>query len=206
MRIALVGASGRSGVRIAAEALSRGHRITGIARNPEKIETKPGLTAVKGDVNDPEGLVDVIRGHDAVILANTWKDVRDHKALLAAIKKSGVKRLLVAGGSATLYSNGVQRIDLPEFPEPAKPEARSHKVFMGLLYDTKDLDWTFLSPSASGPNFAPGERTGKFRLGGDEFLVDETGKGVISVEDYSVALIDELEHPKHTGRRFTAGY
>lgn len=207
MRIALVGASGRSGSRIAAEALRRGHEITGIARKPEEIASAPKMRAVRGDANDGAALADILRGHDVVILANTWSGITDSAALLDAVRKSGVPRLMVAGGGATLYTSpGVQRLDMPDFPEFARPEALGHRAFMALLAKEKGLVWTFLSPSASGPNFAPGERTGKFRLGGDDLLIDENGKSWISVEDYAMALIDELENPQHNGRRFTVGH
>lgn len=207
MRIALVGASGRSGSRIAAEALDRGHEVTGIARKPEQIAAHAKMRAVQGDANDPKNLASLLEGHDVVVLANTWAGIADQKALLEAIKRSGAPRLAVAGGSATLYvSPGVQRLDMPDFPEFARPEALGHRAFLDLLGKESGVVWTFLSPSGSGPNFAPGERTGKFRLGGDDLLVDANGKSSISVEDYAVALVDELENPRHNGRRFTVGY
>ena len=74
--------------------------------------------------------------------------------------------------------------------------------FLELLRKDKDLDWTFLSPSAV---IAPGERTGKFRLGKDQLLTHDKGSN-ISWEDYAIAAVDELEKPAHIRQRFTVGY
>ncbi|MCD0506258.1 NAD(P)-dependent oxidoreductase, partial [Bordetella petrii] len=117
---------------------------------------------------------------------------------------AGVPRLLVVGGAGSLrVAPGVMLIDTPEFPDAYKPEARAGVVFLDTLRREKALDWTFLSPSAL---FEPGERTGVFRVGADELLADDEGKSWISMEDYAIALVDELESPRHTRRRFTVGY
>jgi len=128
----------------------------------------------------------------------------DPAALIAAVQSAGVKRLLVVGGAASLeVAPGKALLDTPDFPPAYRPEATAGLKFLKALRNEKTLDWTFLSPSAE---FAPGERTGKFRLGDDRLLVDANGKSHISMEDFAIALVDELEHPKHIRRRFTVGY
>ena len=124
--------------------------------------------------------------------------------MIGAVKKAGVKRLLVVGGAGSLeVSPGVQLVDTPDFPEAYKPEALAGRDFLNVLRGERELDWTFLSPSAL---FVPGERTGKFRLGTDRLLVDAKGESKISMEDYAIALVDELETPRHSRQRFTVGY
>ena len=113
-------------------------------------------------------------------------------------------RYLVVGGAGSLeVAPGKKLIDTPNFPAAYKPEAGAGGVFLDLLRGEKDIDWTFLSPSAL---IGAGERTGKFRLGGDQLLTAPDGKSSISYEDYAVALVDELEKPAHSRRRFTVGY
>jgi hypothetical protein len=203
MKIALIGASGNVGSRVAGEALSRGHQVTGIARHPERIAAKAGLTAVRGDAASPESLSRVLADHDAVVSSTRFQG-SDARVLLAAVKRSGVKRLLVVGGAGSLeVAPGKALIDTPEFPAAYKPEASAGRDSLDVLRAEKELDWTFLSPSAF---FGPGERTGKFRVGGDRLLVGPDGQSRVSMEDYAIALVDELETPRHSRRRFTVGY
>ncbi|GAB3627691.1 3-beta hydroxysteroid dehydrogenase [Pandoraea terrae] len=203
MKVALIGITGRVGSRIAAELLQRGHTVTGIARNPERVEPEAGLTVVAGDAAHPDALAPVLARHDAVISAGRFATV-DPVKLIAAVKAAGVPRLLVVGGAGSLeIAPGKALIDTPEFPEAYKPEASAGRAFLKVLRGESALNWTFLSPSAL---FEPGERTGKFRLGGDSLLVDAQGKSWISMEDYAIALVDELETDKHPRARFTIGY
>ncbi|MBV7485110.1 NAD(P)-dependent oxidoreductase [Bordetella sp. BOR01] len=203
MNIALIGITGRVGSRIADELLRRGHQVTGIARNPAEVVERPGLVARQGDATDPAALAPLLAGHDAVISAARFVST-DAKPLVAAVQSAGVPRLLVVGGAGSLrVAPGMMLIDTPEFPDAYKPEARAGVVFLDTLRHEHTLDWTFLSPSAL---FEPGERTGKFRVGGDELLADDEGKSWISMEDYAIALVDELESPRHARRRFTVGY
>ncbi|WP_342239474.1 NAD(P)-dependent oxidoreductase [Inquilinus sp. OTU3971] len=202
-KLALIGASGNIGSKILAEALSRGHEVTGIVRNPEKLPRHPKLTARRGDVFDADGLAKLLAGHDAVI-SSVHYTASDPALLLQAVKASGVRRYLVVGGAGSLeVAPGVQLVDTPEFPALYKEEASKGRDYLALLRGETGLDWTFLSPSAV---IAPGERTGKFRLGGDRLLVGADGQSRISQEDYAIALIDELEKPAHIRQRFTVGY
>jgi putative NADH-flavin reductase len=203
MKIAVIGASGKIGSQIVSEALSRGHTVTGIARHPEKIAAGPGLAAARGDLGDGKALAGILRGHDAIVSAVRFKDFNPAH-LIDAVKTSGVGRLLVVGGAGSLEVRpGVALLDTPEFPGASKEEAVAGRVTLNALQAEPDLAWSFLSPSAV---IAPGERTGKFRLGGDQLLVGADGKSRISIPDFAMAMIDEVEKPQHVRRRFTVGY
>ena len=203
MKIAIIGVTGRVGSRVATEALRRGHSVTGIVRSVDHIATISGVTLVQGDATEPDQLAPLIRGHDAVISAANFR-ILTAAPLLQALKDAGLKRLLVVGGAASLeIAPGVRLLDSPNFPNEYRSEAVPGAAFLQNLRTETVVDWTFLSPSAS---FAPGERTGKFRLGRDQLLSDANGTSHISMEDYAIALIDELEHPQHLRQRFTVGY
>lgn len=201
-KIALIGASGNAGSRILKELSDRGHQVTAIARNPEKIAALPNVVAKKGDVFDQAALSDLLRGHDAVI-SSVHFTASDPATLIEAVRASGVPRYLVVGGAGSLeIAPGQRVVDLPDFPAAYKVEATKGAEFLDKLKQEKQLDWTFLSPSAE---FVPGERTGKFRIGKDSLLSNDQGSR-ISFEDYAIALADEIEKPQHSRQRFTVGY
>jgi len=201
-KIALIGASGNAGSLILKELSDRGHHVTAIARSPEKIAALPNVVAKKGDVFDQAGLSKLLAGHDAVI-SSVHFTASDPVTLIEAVRASGVPRYLVVGGAGSLeIAPGQRVVDLPDFPAAYKAEATKGAEFLDLLKQEKQLDWTFLSPSAE---FVPGERTGKFRIGKDNLLSNEDGSR-ISFEDYAIALVDEIEKPQHSRQRFTVGY
>ena len=203
MKIAVVGASGNAGSRITAELARRGHSVTAIARNPEKIAAQANVTAKKGDALDQAGLAQLLAGHDAAISSVHFLD-SDPAKLIGAISDSKVGRYLVVGGAGSLeVAPGVRLVTTPGFPAQYKAEAEKGALFLDLLRKEKELNWTFLSPSAL---FTAGERTGKFRLGTDQLLTAADGKSWISFEDFAVALADEIERPAHIRQRFTVGY
>jgi len=203
MAIALIGASGRVGSRILKELLQRGYAVTAIARHPEQIESTAGVTAVHGDVAQTEALAATLRGHEAVVSSVQFTGT-DLQALVSAVRASEVPRWLIVGGAGSLFVRpGAQLVDEPYFPAAYRAEAGKGREFLELLKRQSDLDWTFISPSAF---FEPGERTGRYRIGGDELLTGADGKSLISFEDFAKALVDELEHPAHRQRRFTVGY
>ena len=203
MNIALIGVSGRVGSRLLAELLRRGHRVTGIARDTSKLASQPQLVLKNGDANQPAQLAPLLAGHDAVLSALKFA-TSDAAALIAAVKQAGVDRLLVVGGAGSLeVAPGRALLDTPDFPAAYRPEAEAGRRFLDTLRTERSLDWTFLSPAAE---FVPGERSGKFRLGGDQLLADANGRSWISMEDYAIAFVDELETPKHSRQRFTVGY
>jgi putative NADH-flavin reductase len=212
MRIAIIGASGFIGSFIRDEALARGHQVTAIVRHPEKITVQnPRLTVVKADILRDK--VDVlVKGHDAVISAYSPRrsgpdvyneHVKGAKAIISGVKKSGIKRLLVVGGAATLeVAPGVQLIDTMS-PEQVTDGMLATKETLYMLRKEKELEWTFLSPAAS---IAAGERTGHYRVGKDQLLKNKEGESKISTQDYAIAMLDELEHPQHIRERFTVAY
>lgn len=203
MKVALVGASGNVGSRILAELVGRHHQVTAIVRHPEKIASSPNVVTKQGDAGDADGLSRLLAGHDAVI-SSVMFVASDPAKLIEAVTKSGVRRYLVVGGAGSLeVAPGVKLIETPEFPEMYKAEAAKGGAFLDRLRHERDLEWTFLSPSAM---FVPGDRTGKFRLGKDRLLIDAAGGSSISFEDFAIALVDELENPKHSRIRFTVGY
>ncbi len=203
MKVALIGATGNVGTRIVKELVARGHDVTAIARSPGAV-AQSGVTVVQADASDTDVLAAVLKGHDAVVSALKFSPT-DPVQLIEAVRRSGVPRYLVVGGAASLFQPGTQTriVDSGKIPEEWMPEIRGGVAFLDALKATDDIDWVFLSPSMF---FGPGERTGKFRLGTDELLVAEDGKSHISYEDYAIALVDEIEVPRHHRARFTVGY
>ena len=203
MKIAIIGATGNVGTRLVNEALSRHHAVSAIARDTSKLTRRTGLSATLGDVTKPDALLPLLKGHDAIISSLRFQGI-DSQQLIDLARSSGVKRFLVVGGAASLeIAPGQILLDSPHFPPAYKPEASAAKAFLDTLRNVKDLDWTFLSPSAF---FGPGERTGKFRLADNTLLTAADGKSSISYEDYAVAMFDEIENPRHIRARFTVGY
>jgi len=212
MKIALIGATGFVGSALLKEAVSRGHSVTALVRNPAKVETSANVKAVQVDVNDAKALTAKLTGHDVVISAfnGGWGDpdiynkhLAGSNAIVEAAKTAKI-RLIVIGGAGSLHAlDGSQFVDSPHFPEAYREGARAARDALAGLRKGDWQDWSFISPAAM---LAPGERTGKFRLGGDEPVLDANGDSHVSVEDLAVATLDEAETPRHTGKRFTLGY
>ncbi len=203
MKVALIGATGRIGSKITTELLGRGHSVTAIVRSPDKAASRPNLKAVKGDVTDPNSVAELVRGHDAVISSAPFNPGISPK-VIETVRKSGVKRYIAVGGAGSLKgADGKLVMDNPQIPAEWLPTIKEGAELLKLLRAEKELDWTFFSPAVF---IGPGERTGKFRLGGDEVVAAADGKSSISYDDYAIALVDELESPKHVRRRFTIGY
>ncbi|WP_024510424.1 NAD(P)-dependent oxidoreductase [Bradyrhizobium sp. ARR65] len=203
MKIAIAGASGRAGSCITAELARRGHSVTGIARNPDRIAKLPNVTAVKGDALNRAELAKLWAGHDAAVSSIHFL-ASDPEALIGAAEDARVPRYLVVGGAGSLeVAPGVRLVTTATFPAEYKAEAEKGAAFLDRLLQEKELNWTFLSPSAL---FIPGERTGKFRLGTDQLLTDSAGRSWITFEDFAVAMADEIERPAHIRKRFTVGY
>ena len=210
MNIALIGATGFVGSAALNELLQRGHRVTVLARHPEKLAAREGLTVVRADAQDAAQVAQAVQGHDAVLSAYNpgWglpdihaQFLRGSRAIVAGTKQAGVRRLLVVGGAGSLYvAPGVQLVDTPEFPAEWKQGALGARDALNELRGESALDWTFLSPPIL---LQPGERTGRYRLGQDAPLMDGAAPGRISVADLAVALVDELEAPRHLRQRFT---
>jgi len=214
-KIVLIGASGFVGSAILNEALNRGIQVTAVVRNPERIKiSNSNLKVVKADVSSVATVTELSKGADAVISAynpgwanpNIYEETTTvYPAILKGVKDAGVKRLLMVGGAGTLFvAPGLRVVDSGAIPEEIMGGVKSlGEFYLNTLMNEKEIDWVFFSPAG---NIAPGERTGKFRLGKDDLVVDADGKSNISVEDYAVAMIDEFETPKHHHERFTIGY
>ena len=202
-KIAIIGATGRAGSQLLEEALRRGHSVTAIARDTAKVGQREGVISRNVDVLDANALQAAVAGHDVVISAAQFATI-PASALIGPVKNAGVKRLLVVGGAGSLLlPDGTRVIDSKGFPEAYKAEASAGALFLENLRQEKDLDWTFVSPSAE---FVEGERTGKFRIGLDVLLVSSEGRSWITFADYAIAMLDEVESPKHPRQRFTVGY
>jgi uncharacterized protein len=209
MNVALYGSTGKAGSRILKELVSRGHRVTAIARDPAKLQGIAGISTKKDDLSDANKTAEVIRGFDAVVSAygppqdNTDEIVQVTQRLVEAVKRAGVPRLVVVGGAGGLnVAPGVTLLDSGYLPDAYKPIARSHVRALEVLRASA-IDWTYVAPAAY---FEPGERTGKFRVGKDELIANEKQESRISMEDYAIALVNELEKPEHRKQRFSVGY
>ena len=209
MNVVLYGATGNVGSRILKELLARGHQVKAVVRNPTKLAPAKGLSVAPGDLDNAGGIASSVKGADAVVSAyappvtavEELVSVTDR--LIEAVRQPGVPRLLTVGGAASLeVEPGVRLLDTDSFPEAWKPIARAHAEALRKL-KASDINWTCLSPAAF---LEPGERTGKFRLGHEQLLANGKGESRISMEDYAIALVDEIETPKHGRQRFTVGY
>jgi putative NADH-flavin reductase len=212
MNITLIGASGFIGSAVLKEALARGHHVSALVTRPERLAPHPRLTALAANVMDVELLTAQLAGADVVVSAfsgHAQEDVLGYFVagignIISAVRQAGVPRLLAVGGAGSLeVSPGVQLIDTPTFPAQYKATAEGARQALQLLRQEASLNWTVLSPAAV---IAPGERTGNFRTGLEQLLTAADGSSAISVEDFALALVNELERPAHPRQRFTVGY
>lgn len=214
-KIVLIGASGFVGSALLNEALNRGIEVTAVVRNPERVKiSNSNLKIVKADVSSTDEIVNIAKGSDAVISAyspgrsnpNIYEEtLKNYPVILEGVKKAGVKRLLIVGGAGTLFvTPGLRLVDTGAIPAEMIGLVKSlGEFYLNTLMDEKAIDWVFFSPAAT---IEQGERTGNYRLGKDDLIVDDKGESKISVQDYAKAMIDELEQPKHHNERFTIGY
>lgn len=211
LKIALFGATGMIGTRIAAEAARRGHQVTALARNPARVPTDvANLQAAQADLLDATSVAAASSGHDVV--ASAYAPPQDDLAALAqatrslveGVRAAGLKRVVVVGGAGSLeVAPGKQLVDTDSFPAAYKPIALAHRDAFDYYRGVTDLDWTFFAPAAL---IAPGERTGKFRTGANTLLADAQGNSRISAEDYAIAFVDELEQGRFVRQIATVGY
>jgi putative NADH-flavin reductase len=216
MKIALIGATGFVGSAVLKEALDRGIQTTAIVRQPEKLQAQKNLAIIKGDVMDSDKLSELFKGNNVVISAYNagWTNpdlynefLKGSQSIQEAVKKSGVKRYIVIGGAGSLFvAPDVQLIDTPQFPAEWKPGALAARDYLNILKKENELDWTFVSPAIEMNQGTPHERKGTYRTGLDNPVFDANNKSTISVEDLAVAILDEVENPKHIRVRFTVGY
>jgi len=211
-RIAVIGGTGYTGSHIVKEAAQRGHTVVSVARSvpTERVE---GVTYVEGSLLDAPGLASELEGVDVVVVAVAPREdmagkVRPAVAELAAALPEGVRLGVVGGaGGSHVAEGGPLLIDAGSFPEEFQPEARE---MIGVLEDLRaaegDLDWFYVHPAAGFGGYAPGERTGSYRTGGHVLVTDEDGESFISGADFAIAVVDEIEQPRHRRERFTVGY
>ena len=220
LKVIVYGASGRVGSRVVNEALNRGHKVTAVSRDPGRIGKRHDrLTAVKGDIVEPESVATLVAGHDVVVVSvrgnidgskDPEKTVQRIAAeiLVGTLRDMGesAPRLIYVGGAGSLeVKPGVLYADgLPFFmPGFIRQEIRGHVLTLDYLRTIEDVKWTYISPAKK---FGPGKRTGNYRTGGDQMFFDEKGKSKISMEDFAVALIDEAENSNHVRERFSVAY
>lgn len=216
MSIVVFGASGNIGSNIRKEALSRGHLVTAVTHSA-RLEPEANLTAVTADLADEDAIAGIVAGHDAVISAYSpglrnysAEDAAElirkaHDSLFAGVKRAGVKRLIIVGGVGSLEASpGVDVVDSDFYPAGHKAHTLSNReILRSLKRGEQDLDWTYVSPPL---NIKAGERTGRFRLGGDQLLRDASGESRISEADFAIAILDALDQGKFIRQRFTAAY
>ncbi|OJW15969.1 NAD(P)-dependent oxidoreductase [Mucilaginibacter sp. 44-25] len=212
MKVAIIGATGFVGPELVKEGILRGYEVTAIARNTDKVEKQAGVTALSADVNDVDALASALSGYDAVINSfnagwtnpNLYNDfLQGSRNIQQAVKKAGVKRFITIGGAGSLFIDGKQLVDSPEFPKEYYPGASAARDYLNELRNEQELDWTFLSPAI---NLHPGKRTGEFRLNTESPVFSAEGKSDISTADLAVAIFNELENNQFVKQRFTVGY
>lgn len=214
--VVLIGATGFVGSHILSELVNRGHKVTAVVRHSDKVAKSANVTAVEEDVTNVGAIAKLAEGKDAIISAYNpgWTNpeigrltTENYPKIVEAAKKSGVKRLLIVGGAGTLFcAPGLRVVDSGAIPAEIMDGVRTlGNFYLNVLSREQDIDWVFFSPA--GTFDEKGSRTGKFRLGKDDLIVDPATKSShISVEDYAVAMVDELEKPAHHKERFTIGY
>lgn len=216
MKLVVFGATGNIGQQVVKEAVSRGHEVVGVVRDPE-VQKSPDPKAhlVKGDATNAASVAKVVKGADAIVSAISPRVssrglpapslVDGARAVIAGATKAGVKRVIFVGGAGSLeVAPGKRLMDQPGFPAPYRAEAEAGAEMLDVVRkEATALDWSYISPAAE---ISSGHRTGRYRTTGDQFIPDHKGQSRISFEDYAVAVVDELEHRNHVGRRFGVAY
>lgn len=214
-KVAVIGATGFVGTQIVNELANRGYKVEAVVRDASKVQQNENVSAKSVDVNNVDELADALQGNDAVISAfnagwtnpNLYDDFLNGSVNIEnAVEKSGVKRFITVGGAGSLFIDGNQLVDGPDFPAEIKPGATAARDYLNKIKENKTLDWTFFSPAIEMHQGTAGVRTGKYRTGLENPVFNEEGRSVLSVEDVAVALVDELEQNNHIRERFTAGY
>ncbi|WP_294267476.1 NAD(P)H-binding protein [uncultured Chryseobacterium sp.] len=214
-KVAVIGATGFVGTPLVKELTNRGYEVEALVRDASKVEQNEKVTAKSVDVNKVDELAETLKGNDAVINAfnagwtnpNLYDDFLNGSVNIEkAVEKSGVKRFITVGGAGSLYIDGNQLVDGPDFPADIKPGATAARDYLNKIKENTTLDWTFFSPAIEMHQGTAGVRTGKYRTALENPVFDENGRSVLSVEDVAVVLVDELEQNNHIRERFTAAY
>lgn len=214
-KVAVIGATGFVGKQVVNELSNRGYEVNAIARDSSKVEAKDNINAISADVNNVEELAKVLEGNDAVINTfnpgwtnpNLYDDfLNGSKKIESAVEKSGVKRFITVGGAGSLFIDGNQLVDGPDFPADIKPGATAARDYLNEIKKNETLDWTFFSPAIEMHQGTAGVRKGTYRTALENPVFNEEGRSILSVEDVAVALVDELEQNNFVKQRFTAAY
>jgi uncharacterized protein len=209
MRVLLFGASGAIGTAIAGELVGRGHEVVAASRSGSASEDL-GLPAVSADATDAASVAAAASGVDAIVSAIGPKHdgtdsvdllVHGARGLVEGARRAGVRRVIVVGGAGSLeVAPSVRIVDTPDFPAGWKAVALAHADALEVFREVDDLDWTYVSPAAL---IEPGERSGSYRRGGDQLLVDDAGTSRITHPDFAIAIADELEQGSAIRQRIT---
>lgn len=214
-KVAVIGATGFVGKQVVNELSNRGYSVIAIARDSSKVEANDNITAISADVNNVDELAKVLEGSDAVINTfnagwtnpNLYDDfLNGSRNIEKAVEKSGVKRFITVGGAGSLFIDGNQLVDGPDFPADIKPGATAARDYLNEIKKNETLDWTFFSPAIEMHPGTAGVRVGTYRTALENPVFNEEGRSILSVEDVAVALVDELEQNKFVKQRFTAAY
>jgi len=214
-KVAVIGATGFVGTQIVNELTNRGYKVEAIVRDASKVNETENVKAKSVDVNNVEELSEALKGNDAVISSfnagwtnpNLYNDFLNGSINIEkAVEKSGVKRFITVGGAGSLFIEGNQLVDGPDFPADIKPGATAARDYLNKIKENTTLDWTFFSPAIEMHQGTAGIRTGKYRTALENPVFNEEGRSVLSVEDVAVVLVDELEQNNHIRERFTAAY
>lgn len=214
-KVAVIGATGFVGKQVVNELSNRGYSVNAIARDSSKVEAKDNVTAISADVNNVEELTKALEGSDAVINTfnagwtnpNLYDDfLNGSRNIEKAVEKSGVKRFITVGGAGSLFIDGQQLVDGPDFPADIKPGAAAARDYLNEIKKNETLDWTFFSPAIEMHPGTAGIRKGTYRTALENPVFNEEGRSILSVEDVAVALVDELEQNNFVKQRFTAAY
>lgn len=214
-KVAVIGATGFVGTQVVNELSNRGYEVEAIVRDIAKVQENEKVKAKSVDVNNVDELAEALKGNDAVINTfnagwtnpNLYDDFLNGSVNIEkAVEKSGVKRFITVGGAGSLYIDGKQLVDGPDFPADIKPGAVAARDYLNKIKENNTLDWTFFSPAIEMHQGTAGVRTGKYRTALENPVFDENGRSVLSVEDVAVVLVDELEQNNHIRERFTAAY
>lgn len=214
-KVAVIGATGFVGTQVVKELSDRGYEVEAIVRDASKVQQNEKVKAKSVDVNNVDELAEALKGNDAVISAfnagwtnpNLYDDFLNGSINIEkAVEKSGVNRFITVGGAGSLYIDGKQLVDGPDFPAEIKPGATAARDYLNKIKENNTLDWTFFSPAIEMHQGTAGVRTGKYRTALENPVFDENGRSVLSVEDVAVVLADELEQGNHIRQRFTAAY
>lgn len=214
-KVAVIGATGFVGTQVVKELSDRGYEVEAVVRDASKVQQNEKVTAKSVDVNHVEELAEALKGNDAVISTfnagwtnpNLYDDFLNGSVNIEkAVEQSGVKRFITVGGAGSLFIDGKQLVDGPDFPTDIKPGATAARDYLNKIKENDTLDWTFFSPAIEMHPGTAGVRTGSYRTALENPVFDENGRSVLSVEDVAVALVDELEQNNHIRERFTAAY